>query len=116
MRKLNGGDIFSALRMIRQIDFKTPVEEIGKQISAASTEEDKAAVGMEIINILLANVTDTKSEELIFGFLAGPFEKPDAAAVRSMEINELADNLLTLLQENDLRGFFGKVRRLIQTA
>ena len=115
MRKLNGGDIFSALRMIRQIDFKTPVEEIGKQISAASTEEDKAA-GMEIINILLANVTDTKSEELIFGFLAGPFEKPDAAAVRSMEINELADNLLTLLQENDLRGFFGKVRRLIPTA
>lgn len=116
MRKLNGGDIFAALRMIRQIDFKTPLEEIGKQISAASTEEDKAAVGMEIINILLTNVTDAKSEELIFGFLAGPFEQPDAAAVRSMEINELADNLISLMQNNDLRGFFGKVRRLIPIA
>lgn len=116
MRKLNGGDIFAALRMIRQIDFKTPIDEIGKQLSAASTDKDKAAAGMEIINILLANVTDTKSEELIFGFLAGPFEQPDAAAVRSMEINELADNLISLMQNNDLRGFFGKVRRLIPIA
>lgn len=116
MRKLNGGDIFAALRMIRQIDFKAPIDEIGKQLSAASTDEDKAAAGMKIINILLANVTDTKSEELIFGFLAGPFEQPDAAAVRSMEINELADNLISLMQNNDLRGFFGKVRRLIQIA
>lgn len=116
MRKLNGGDIFAALRMIRQIDFKTPIDEIGKQLSAASTDDDKAAAGMEIINILLANVTDTKSEELIFGFLAGPFEQPDAAAVRSMEINELADNLISLMQNNDLRGFFGKVRRLIPIA
>lgn len=116
MRKLNGGDIFAALRMIRQIDFKTPIDEIGKQLSAASTDEDKVAAGMEIINILMTNVTDVKSEELIFGFLAGPFEQPDAAAVRSMEINELADNLISLMQNNDLRGFFGKVRRLIPTA
>ena len=116
MRKLNGGDIFAALRMIRQIDFKTPIDEIGKQLSAASTDEDKAAAGMEIINILLTNVTDAKSEELIFGFLAGQFKQPDAAAVRSMEINELADNLISLMQNNDLRGFFGKVRRLIPIA
>lgn len=116
MRKLNGGDIFAALRMIRQIDFKTPIDEIGKQLSAASTDGDKTKAGMEIINILLDNVSDAKSEALIFGFLAGPFEKPDADGVRSMEINDLADSLLKLMQENDLRGFFGKVRRLIQTA
>mgnify|MGYP003459639317 CR=1 FL=1 len=31
-------------------------------------------------------------------------------------INELADNLISLMQNNDLRRFFGKVRRLIPIA
>ena len=86
---------------------------IGKQLEQAKTNDDKSAAGLQFLGALLENATDPKAEELIWNFLAGPFEKKNGAAAKAMEINELADAVGELMKENDLAGFFGKVRRLI---
>ena len=115
MRKLNGGDVFAALRLMRALDLTEPIKAIGKQLDQAKTEDDKSAAGLQFLGTLLENVVDLKAEELIWNFLAGPFEKKSGAEVKAIEINELADAVGELMEENDLVGFFGKVRRLIRT-
>lgn len=113
MRKLNGGDVFAALRLMRALDLTEPIKAIGKQLEQAKTNDDKSAAGLQFLGTLLENATDPKAEELIWNFLAGPFEKKNGAAAKAMEINELADAVGELMKENDLAVFFGKVRRLI---
>lgn len=114
MRKLNGGDVFAALRLMRAMDLAEPIKEIGKQLGKVETQADKTAAGIQFLGVLLENATDPKTEELIWNFLAGPFEKKNGAEAKAMEINELSDAVGELMQENDLTGFFGKVKRLIR--
>lgn len=116
MRKLNGGDVFAALRLMRAMDLTDTVKGIANQINKAETDEDKSAAGMQFLGSLLESATEPSAENLIWGFLAGPLEKKNGTEVRSMEINELADCIGQLMRENDLAGFFGKVRRLIRTS
>lgn len=114
MRKLNGGDVFAALRLIRALDMMEYIRTVGKQLEQAKTNDDRSTAGLQFLNTLLEHATDPKAEELIWNFLAGPFEKKNGAEAKAMEINELADAVGELMQENDLNDFFGKVRRLIQ--
>lgn len=115
MRKLNGGDLFAAFRAMRKIDLKETADAFSNKVAKAETEEDEKEANMALFEALLKNVTDPKTEELIFGFLAGPFEKKNAAAVRSMDLDELGQCLEQLATENDLKLFFARARRLIQT-
>ena len=114
MRKLNGGDVFAALRLMRAMDLTEPIKAIGKKLQEAKTENEQSSAGLEFLGILLENAVDPKTEDLIWNFLAGPFEKKNGAAAKAMEINDLADAVAQLMQENDLAGFFGKVKRLIR--
>jgi len=104
MRKLNGGDVFVALRALRAVDLK----------EVAKTEDEKKAANAALFEALIKNVTDEKTEDLVFTFLAGPFEKENAAGVRAMDLDELGECLERLAEENDLKLFFERVKRMIR--
>ena len=115
MRKLNGSDIFPALRVLRAMDLTGPINELIAATTRAQTEEEKSGAGIRFLGACLEKAIDSKGgEELIFRFLAGPLEQPDAAAVRSMELNDLADAVVQLTEENDLLHFFAKVKRIMR--
>lgn len=115
MRKLNGSDIFPALRLLRAMDLTEPVNGLVKAISASETDQDKSMAGLAFLGNCLEKAIDSKDgERMIFTFLAGPLEKPSAEDVRSMDLNALADAVIQLTEENDLAAFFTKVRRIMR--
>lgn len=111
MRKLNGGDLFNAVRLLRAVDLKGVVEAYQKA-AAAEEGEEKQNANMALFGKLMESASDEKSEDAIFAFLAGPFGKKNAAEVRAMPLDELGDCLEKLGEENDLRGFFGKASHM----
>nr|DAG33367.1 MAG TPA: hypothetical protein [Caudoviricetes sp.] len=111
MRKLNGGDLFNALRMLRALDLKGVVEAYSKTANA-KTDEDKQAANMALFDRLVSNASDPESEEVLFSWLAGPLEKSSAEEVRTMPLDELGQCLEILGKDNDLRGFFGRAMQL----
>lgn len=114
MRKLNGGDVFVALRALRAVDLKETAAAFTDKVKTAKTEEEEKAANMALFEALIKNVTDEKTENLVFSFLAGPFEKKNAAAVRAMDLDELGECLEKLAAENDLKLFFERVKRMIR--
>ena len=114
MRKLNGGDVFVALRALRAVDLKETVAAFTERAEVAKTEDEKKAANAALFEALIKNVTDKKTEDLVFTFLAGPFEKKNAAAVRAMDLDELGECLEKLAAENDLKLFFERVKRMIR--
>jgi hypothetical protein len=114
MRKLNGGDVFVALRALRAVDLKETVAAFTERAEVAKTENEKKAANAALFEALIKNVTDEKTEDLVFTFLAGPFEKENAEAVRAMDLDELGECLEKLGEENDLKLFFGRVKRMIR--
>lgn len=115
MRKLNGGDIFPALRVLRAMDLTDPINNLIQDVSKAETDSDKSMAGIGFLGKCLEKAIDSKGgEQLIFNFLAGPLEQPNGEAVRSMELNELADAIIQLTEENDLISFFTKVKRIMR--
>ena len=114
MRKLNGGDVFVALRALRAVDLKDTVEAFSGKVQKAETKEEKSEANTALFEAIIKNATDEKTEELIFTFLAGPFEKENAGAVRAMDLDELGECLEKLGEENDLKLFFGRVKRMIR--
>jgi hypothetical protein len=112
MRKLNGGDVFVALRVLRAVDLKETVAAFTERAEVAKTEDEKKAANTALFEALIKNVTDEKTEDLLFTFLAGPFEKENAAGVRAM--HELGECLEKLAAENDLKLFFERVKRMIR--
>lgn len=114
MRKLNGGDVFVALRALRAVDLKDTVEVFSGKVQKAKTKEEKGEANTALFEAIIKNATDEKTEDLIFTFLAGPFEKENAEAVRAMDLDELGECLEKLGEENDLKLFFGRVKRMIR--
>ena len=115
MRKLNGGDIFPALRVLRAMDLSDPINKLIEEVSKAETEEAKSVAGIGFLGNCLEKALDSKGgEQLIFSFLAGPLEQPNGDAVRAMDLNALADAIIQLTEENDLISFFTKVKRIMR--
>ena len=65
MRKLNGGDVFVALRALRAVDLKETVAAFTERAEVAKTEDEKKAANAALFEALIKNVTDekTRSEE-----------------------------------------------------
>lgn len=115
MRKLNGSDIFPALRVLRAMDLTGPINELIEAVSNAETDEAKSAAGIRFLGGCLEQAINSKDgERLIFHFLAGPLEQPNGDAVRAMDLNQLADAVIQLTEENDLLSFFIKVKHIMR--
>ena len=107
MRKLNTSDVFAFARIVKASGMREELKKILKDV-AASEEKDLEDVGMDTILAILEALSEKQSEAAIYKLLAGPFETT-AEEVETMELPELAENLRTLSEENDLKAFFNYV-------
>jgi len=103
MRKLQSSDLFATLRVIKKANLKEEIKPIIKK--ASEGEMDLKDVGIEGMLGVVEILTEKKAEKAIYEVLAGPFEIT-VDEVEKMDLIELAENLETLAQENDLKRFF----------
>jgi len=112
VRKLKTSDIFAVMRLIKKANLK---EEIRPVVAlAASDEFNVTDLGIEGILTVVEIFTEKKSEKAIYEFLSGPFET-SVDDVENMGLNELAENLKVLAEDNDLKTFFTILQGMIIT-
>ena len=103
MRKLKTLDVFEALRLVQKSGLKDQLVPLIERFAKKPEEVQKA--GILGVLTLIEVFADNKCEDLIYKWLAGPFEC-DPDEVRNMELDDLATKLKELTEENDLRNFF----------
>ena len=109
MRKLKTLDVFEALRLIQKSGLKDQLVPLIERFAKKPEEVQRA--GILGILTLIEVFADNKCEDLIYKWLAGPFEC-DPDEVRNMELDELAGKLQELAEGNDLRSFFTVLSQL----
>ena len=110
MRKLQTQDIFKALRVVNGANLKEGLKEIVKK--SGDGKIDVKDVGMDIIFEIFEKAADTKIEEMLYDFLAGPLEM-SAKEVKEMEITALICNLKECTDSEGWKNFFKSVSALI---
>lgn len=110
MRKLNTTDVFGAVRLVAKSGIKEKLIPLIKEISESGMSEEDA--GITGILTFMEVLSDEKCEQLIYKWLAGPFEK-DPEAIAVLPLDELTPSLQALVEENDLRNFFTVLYKLI---
>ena len=102
MRKLKTYDVPVLCRCLKKLGLKDQISTIAKQ---ADTVRDMWDKGFALIWSLFDLATEHEGEEVIYEFLAGPFEM-SPEEVRNLNLDVLLANLKTLSAENDLGSFF----------
>lgn len=87
MRKLKTKDVFTAGRMIKKMGIK---EEL--KIALTNERTSRENVGFEVMNEIFEKAVEQESEQLIYEFLAGPFEC-DPKDVEDMELLQMVEGL-----------------------
>ena len=119
MRKLNFADIFVAGRIIKKLERKEKIKDIYSKVQEKkkdiSSEEEKETLtedtGIDVIYAIFTECVESKMENALYEFLAGPFEmKPEE--VKNLEIEEVINKFKQLAKENNLIDFFKKAGQL----
>lgn len=112
MRKLKTTDLCAAIQLVaKHEDLKNEIKETLDSTDTEKLSANDMPLGVDVIWVILNNMSNPKGCELICNFLAGPFECT-AKEVEDMEIDELINNLEILVTENNLYDFFAKVKNL----
>lgn len=107
MRQLNTGDLFKAARLIRKMGIKEDLKVFAEGINSDQKQEE---VGIDLLMLIFERATDEASEQLIYEFLAGPFETT-ADGVKEMELFTMVENLFKVADIEKWKGFFRGVLR-----
>ena len=119
MRKLIFSDIFVAGRIIKKLELKEKLKEIYSKVQEEkkniSNDEERENLtentGIDIIYAIFTECVESKMENALYEFLAGPFEmKPEE--VKNLEIEEVINKFKQLAKENNLIDFFKKAGQL----
>lgn len=102
MRKLKTSDVPVLCRCLKRLGLKEKIRDIAQQ---AKTAEDVWGSGFDFIWDLFDIITEQAGENVIYEFLAGPFEMPPAE-VADLDLDVLVANLKQLAEENNLASFF----------
>ena len=113
MRKLNGHDVFMALRVLKKIGVKDELMNLA-QWMREGREEPQEKVGARLVFSVLANAGDEDAERAFFEFLAGPLEKP-AKELAEMDLLDLADEVDTFVKTVDKERWRSFFRSLAET-
>lgn len=108
MRKLKTKDMFSCARVLKSLDAKN---EIHKICQNADTLDDVWNSGFELVYNLFEAAAERNSENLIYEFLAGPFEM-EAESIAELDISDFFDMAKQLAKENNLTRFFKNAAEL----
>ena len=109
MRKLQTRDLFSAGRMIKELDLKNTIKELGLK----ANKENSYEIGAELILRIFEKASERKSEEKIYEFLAGPFEM-NPEEVAKLELNSLLENMKKISDIENLKSFFKNAAQLMK--
>lgn len=107
MRNLNTGDLFKAARMIKEMGIKEELKAFAENLDDNVNQKD---AGIDLLMLIFSKVTETKSENLIYKFLAGPFEM-EVEEVEKMDLFEMIETLFTVADVEKWKGLFQKALR-----
>ena len=107
MRQLNTSDLFKAARLIRKMGIKEDLKKFAEGINADQNQEE---VGIDMLMLIFERATDETSEQLIYEFLAGPFEVAPHE-VKEMELFTMVESLFKVADIEKWKGFFQGVLR-----
>lgn len=112
MRKLMTQDVFACCRCLKALGVKEKMKELAAE---ANSVRDVFDLGFDVLWDLFDAATESGGEAALYNFLAGPFEM-SAEEVATMPLPDLFAALQLMAEENDLKGFFGFVRRLMKSS
>lgn len=116
MRKLNGHDVFMALRVMKKIEIKEELVELAKAINDKGSNLTQTTLGAKLILSVLANCGDEAAEKAFFEFLAGPLETT-SETLAEMELAELFAQVEELIQSIDVeewKAFFTSLGKMLR--
>lgn len=116
MRKLNGHDVFMALRVLKKIEIKEELVELAKAVNDKANNLNQTTLGAKLILSVLANCGDEGAEKAFFEFLAGPLEST-GEALAGTELTELFTMTGELIQSIDVeewKAFFTSLVKMLR--
>ena len=110
MRKLITKDVPAFCRVVKKLGIK---EEFKRIAQDADTVGDLWGKGFELIWSVFDLATEAAGEDVLYAFLAGPFEMP-AEVVGELPLAELYDNLRYIADDPALLLFFKLAAKLMK--
>ncbi len=108
MRKLETRDIFSFIRLIKEVNLKEEFKKIASMSTNATAEE----VGFDMLFIIFDKLAEENSEQKLYEFLSGPFEM-EAEEVAQLELFDLLEGLQACADWSKWKAFLKSASRLI---
>ena len=123
LRKLQASDIFSMVRIINGIGFKTikdsinvdEINEIRKGMTDENSDVIASKVGTNVVMSILGTLIENlpKVENDVYNF-AGNVAGMKAKDVAKMDIGEFMDLLTAIFTKEEFKDFFSRASKLIK--
>ena len=123
LRKLQASDIFSMVRIINGIGFKTikdsinvdEINEIRKGMTEENSDTVASQVGMNVVMSILGTVVENlpKVENDVYEF-AGNVAGMKAKDVAKMDAGDFIELLISIFTKDEFKDFFSRASKLIK--
>ena len=123
LRKLQASDIFSMVRIINGIGFKTikdsinvdEINEIRKGMTDENSDVIASKVGTNVVMSILGTVVENlpKVENDVYEF-AGNVAGMKAKDVAKMEAGDFVELLISIFTKDEFKDFFSRASKLIK--
>ena len=123
LRKLQASDIFSMVRIINGIGFKTikdsinveEINEIRKGITDENSDAIASQVGINVVMSILGTVVENlpKVENDVYEF-AGNVAGMKAKDVAKMDAGDFLELLISIFTKDEFKDFFSRASKLIK--
>ena len=124
LRKLQATDIFSMVRIINGIGFKTikdsinveEINEMRKGMTDENSDTIASQVGMNVVMSILGTVVENlpKVENDVYEF-AGNIAGMKAKDVAKMEAGDFIELLISIFTKEEFKDFFRRASKLIKS-
>ena len=123
LRKLQASDIFSMVRIINGIGFKTikdsinvdEINEMRKGMTEENSDTVASQVGMNVVMSILGTVVENlpKVENDVYEF-AGNVAGMKAKDVAKMDAGDFIELLISIFTKDEFKDFFSRASKLIK--
>ena len=123
LRKLQASDLFSMVRIINGIGFKTikdsinidEINDLRKGMTEENTDEITSKVGVSVVMSILSTIVENlpKVENDVYEF-CGSMAGIKAKDVAKMEMGEFMDLLIAIFTMDGFKDFFSRASKLIR--
>jgi hypothetical protein len=118
VREIELGDLFIASKILRMVDLKGMIKEIGIKTVTDVPDEEKETItaekSLDVLMYLLGKVDEVEKEVLkLIGAWCG-ISPEDAAKLKFHELKEFAEQFVKVNGEENIASFFKQAAVLIQ--